>query len=357
MGGFSGGSSSGSGDAKTDLGGMRGADGKNNAYGDRNGGFSQDGKSTASVSVSDLSTNWDGKINDIGSTEKDLAQSRADLVAAGISRDQNSNLGSSVDAHDEFSLARAATSKKAAEAYAAEGLEGIPDQVRDTMVGDLGLTDDLRGVISGSDRAELSRDLASRTSNGTIGKIAGLAGLAGSVVNAGIDARQANSISNRAFGVDPSFSESFGTFARSGIRNAAGSLIGGKIGQSVGGALAGSLGPVSGGLLGIAAGKKVNDLISNPNTYSSAEKPEAIASTPSNPNTNATAGSSSPRQSAGQIQNFTGTGSNGSVGQVAGSVSGSLAASTNTGYGSSIGSYNSHNDKFDYAGSALKSWS
>jgi hypothetical protein len=336
MGGFSGNDSGyGSGDAKTDLGGMRGSDGTNNDYGDRNGGFSQDGKSSASVSVSDLSTSWDGKINDIGSTEKDLAQSRADLAAAGISRDQNSNLGSSVDAHDEFSLARAATSKKAAEAYAADGLEGIPDQVRDTMVGDLGLTDDLRSVISSRDRADLSRDLASRTSNGTLGKIAGLAGLAGSVVNAGIDARQANSISNRAFGVDPGFSETLGTFARSGIKNAAGSLVGGQISQTVGGALSGTLGPSAAGLLGMAVGKKANDFINNPDTYSEEESPD--------------------RQSISEVAR-NGDGLGLAVNPAESNTSAD-ATKTGTGYGSSFGNYDSHLTGFDYANLALKSWS
>jgi hypothetical protein len=336
MGGFSGNeSSSSSGDAKTDLGGMRGADGNNNQYGDRNGGFSQNGTSSSSVSVSDRSSDWDGQINDIGSTEEDLAQSRAELAAAGISRDQNPSLGSLASAHNELGLAKSDLSEKVAGAYGVFGLDGLPGQVKDTMVGDLGLADDLRGSINSEDRAELSRDLASRTSNGTLGTLAGLTGIAGSLVNAGIDTKQANSISNRAFGVDPGFTESLGTFARSGIRNAAGSTIGAQVGQVVGGALAGTLGPSTAGLLGMAASKTASGLINNPNTYSTAAVP--------GPASTSTITQGDGGQGLGPTANP--AENNTSAGEV------------NTGYASSFGDYDSHLTGFDYANLALKSWS
>jgi len=305
-------------DAKSDLGGMRGSDGTNNDTGSR-------GES--------------GIVGGRGSNTFDSVQEKEDYVS-GISRGDTQssiaadNLSRLATANADLVSSREAHQRNISDAYDSFGLAGIENQVRDTMLGDFALADDLKDNITSADRAELSRDLASRETNGLLGSLAGFIGPAGSVVNAGIDTYQADNISNKAFGVNPSFGENLSTGLRSGIKGLATNAIAGKAGEIAGSVISGVAGPSVGMVGGLLSSNFAKDKLSDPNTYSSATVTSPTTPTASLGNNYASGLTISPTTPATPT----------TTEQVTDTV---------TGYGSSFGNYDSHVNTLD---SAIKSW-
>jgi hypothetical protein len=217
-----------------------------------------------------------------------------------------------------------------AEEYDRLGLAGIPDQSRESIVGDHDLARSLVSRASRVDRRSLSDDIANRTSNGLIGSIANFAGPAGSLVNGVIDAKQAYDFTKNTTGQAPNVSDSLRTGLISAGKNAASSLIAGKVGGVVAGALGRTIDPYAGAVTGLIASKYTGGLVNGMD--------------PNQP------GKTSER-------NLDGSGSQHPAAQIATTTTPATEPVAATGYNSTFGNYDSHLNNFAYnSNSAFAAW-
>ena len=326
-------------DAKSDLGGMRGEDGTENAYGDRFGSNGQvsDGR------VSDISTQYDGieksySASDLAGLEDDLADSRHAMEAIGLSRssyaDVDTENDSLTDAEKESDLANrdrlteqaiadAITSRNQANPgyAAAPGVDGLEDD----------------RTLSDKQMSDLRDSYSSEKENGVWGTVANFASSVasgiGSLVNGAIDAFQANDFNETQFGE----SMTLGELAKTGIKSAAKDALATAAGGFAGGVVGSAMGP-STGLVGYAASlganKAVSDTVKGFNGFDSSPNATAGVTAGANGTTNAGLLSSS-------LQSTTET----------------PDAGITTGYNSSFGNYDSHLNNFSYGSqTALDAW-
>jgi len=324
-------------DAKSDLGGMRGEDGTENAYGDRFGsnGQASDGR------VSDISTQFDGiekgySASDLAGLEDDLAESRHAMEAIGLSRssyaDVDTENDSLTDAEKESDLANrdVMTEQAYADAIvsrnqanpgyaAAPGVDGLEDA----------------RTLSDKQKSDLRDAYGEEQESGFFGALStGLNMVApglGSVVEGIETAYNANDFNKTQFGESMTLGElaktGFKSATKDAVATAAGGFAGGIVGKAIG---PGLLGAVS----SLGANKAVNDAVKGFSGFDS--------------NPNATAGVTA--------------GTNGTTN--AGLLSSSLQSTTETpdtgittGYNSTFGNYDSHLNNFSYGSqTALDAW-